>query len=369
MPSRIDSTIRRGQPRNFPATAFTLVEMLVVMAIIATLMAVLLPAVQSAREAARRAQCMNNLRQLGLGLKTCAAARNDEFPFLRGKTNDGTRGTNPQGNEQTITGLVSILPHIDEGPLYQQISTPYASPACLPFGPIRDAPWYPPWQTRLPIFLCPSAPLGLGYYNDARFAGRRHYALCMGDKIANNHNQLNERGIFGYGEGTALGEIRDGLSNTILMGERANAVDTSDIRGLSASNVGGLNTNPAICLARAAGGRYLPGVSVQSDRPMGALWHSGLAPHAGFNTVLPPNSPSCMPDNWGDSWALAAASSYHPGGVHIVMADGATRFMADAVDAGNPTSPEVTRPSAASPYGVWGALGTKASGEAAAAID
>jgi type II secretory pathway pseudopilin PulG len=344
--------------------------MLVVIAILATLMGLLLPAVQGAREAARRVQCMNNLKQIALGLKSFAASRNDEFPFLRGVTNDGTRGTNPQGNERTITGLVYVLPFIDEKPLYDQIATAWPGPpAVLPFGPIRDAPWYPPWQARLPIFLCPSAPLGLAYSGDARYAGRRHYALSMGDKIANNHAQRNDRGIFGFGEGMALGEIRDGLSNTILLGERANAVDESDIRGLSAANVAGLNTNPAICLARAAGGRYLPGVSVQSARPMGSLWHSGLAPHAGFNTVLPPNSPSCMPDNWGDSWALSAASSYHPGGVHVAMADSGTRFVSDLIDAGDPTRPEVTTPSAPSPYGVWGALGTPASRESATMPD
>lgn len=344
-------------------SGFTLVEMLVVIAILATLMALLVPAVQGARESARATQCLNTIRQLALGLVMLEGQKR-EFPFLRGVTNAGTRGTNPQGNENTISGLVFVLPFIEEQSLYSRISQPWPGPpACLPFGPIRDAAWYPPWQARVAPFLCPSAPDGLAYSGDSRFAGRRHYALCMGDKIANNHAQTNTRGIFGWDEGATTNEIRDGLSNTILVGERANAVDGSDVRGLAASNVAGLNTNPSICLGRAAGGTYLPGVGVQRDRPMGALWHSGLAPHAGFNTVLPPNSPSCLVDNWGDSWTLASASSYHRGGAHVAMADGSARFVSETIDCGNTASPEVG--SGPSPYGVWGALGTMAGRESA----
>lgn len=152
--------------------------------------------------------------------------------------------------------------------------------------------------------------------------GRRNYALCLGDKILDNHSNQNMRGMFAYMSACTFAEIVDGTSNTIMLGEKANAIDASDVRGLGANNVTGLNTNPSICLTKAAGKVYLSTTAVQSSRPLGALWHSGLAPFVGLNTVLPPNAPTCLNDNWGDNWGVYAASSYHPGGVNVTMGDG-----------------------------------------------
>ncbi len=69
----------------------------------------------------------------------------------------------------------------------------------------------------------------------------------------------------------------------------------------------------------------------------------------------------CLSEAYGDGYALASAASFHTGGVHVVMADGAVRFISNNIDCGNKSAPEVT--SGPSPYGVWGALGTKSSGE------
>jgi prepilin-type processing-associated H-X9-DG protein len=199
----------------------------------------------------------------------------------------------------------------------------------------------------------------LPYSGDAKYRGRRNYAMCQGDMILNNHSATNNRGIFGYLSATTFADIRDGSSNTILLAEKANAVDAYDVRGLGANNISGTNTNPSLCLATAVGGRYI--VPTQSSRVLGSLWHSGLSPFVGVTTVLPPNSPTCMVDNWGDQWSLNSASSYHPAGVNVAMADGAVRFIVESIDCGTLTSPEVT--SGRSPYGVWGALGTRAGSE------
>lgn len=338
---------------------FTLVELLVVIAIIGVLVGLLLPAVQAAREAARRMSCSNNLKQFGLAYHNY----HDTFgalPWMRGLSNTGGRNNNPRGNEETIGGQVGLLPYLEQGPLYEVISNPWTagSPPCQAFGPPRDFLYYTPWTMNIAAFRCPSAPDGLSY---GSAQGRLNYAINLGDMIANTHANPNNRGMFGRRSNFKFRDVTDGTSNTLLIADRANAVNTTDVRGLAANNVGGLNTNPSICLAKAAGGDYISGTSVQSGRPMGGLWHHGMPTFVGFQTVLPPNSPSCLNDNWGDNWGLTAASSYHPGGIEATMVDGSVRFIAETINSGNPTTPEAT--SGPSPYGVWGAMGTRNSGE------
>ena len=367
----MDRTVSCRDSGRAPGTGrggFTLVELLVVIAIIGILVGLLLPAVQSARESARRTQCSSNLRQLALGYLGFENARG-ALPFMRGPSNTGTRNTTPQGNEQTIGGIVYVLPWIEEQQLYDVISSPFTSGSnrALPFGPIRENSWYTPWTRRIGAFLCPSTQPGLAYGNSTAWLGRRHYAVCLGDSIANINSTStssfpNNRGIFLYSStalGTSLEEIRDGTSTTIMLGEKANAVNTTDVRGLGAKSVAGIAANPSACFNVASGLTYNTGVNVQSDRPLGSLWHNGQAAHCGFNTVLPPNSPSCMTDDWGDSGGLISASSYHPGGVHVAMADASTRFIVDSIDCGTLTTAEVTSLNGRSPYGVWGALGTR----------
>src|SRR5690606_8883006 len=157
------------------------------------------------------------------------------------------RNTNPRGNEQTIGGFVGLLPFIEQGNLYNQIASPWDAignnPPSLPFGPPRDFGYYPPWAARLTSFICPSAPEGLGYNNNsaAQLENKRHYAMCLADTILNSHgggtttvNSLTPRfrGSFGFGRFVKIGEMSDGTSNTIILGERANAVDARNVKGL-----------------------------------------------------------------------------------------------------------------------------------------
>jgi prepilin-type processing-associated H-X9-DG protein len=378
----------------------TLVEVLVVVAIIGLLVGLLMPAVQAARESARRLACAGNLKQIGLAFQQHMQARG-HLPFLRGISNYGgptpcfpksssaadmaawraawnitspganpcTRSSNPQGNEQTITGFVYLLPYLDQVPLWDQINTPM--PGVLPFGQPRDF-GYAPWSARPAVFLCPTAPLGKRYggANDSGGQGRRHYAMSMGDRIANNDSGGVPRGLFGYGSRVTQAHVLDGMSFTIMVAERANAVDSSDVRGLAAIGQTDMDNNPALCLATASGGRYLPGVSVQDTRTLGSLWANGSAPFSGFNTVLPPNSPSCIYGVQDQGSGLISASNYHAGGsMNVLMADGAIRSVNDTIDVGditrtdNPNATDVWNKSlkpytGPSPYGVWGSLGT-----------
>jgi prepilin-type processing-associated H-X9-DG protein len=93
--------------------------------------------------------------------------------------------------------------------------------------------------------------------------------------------------------------------------------------------------------------------------------HAGFPMMSGFNTVLPPNSPNCANGRGEWSWGIFPPASYHPGGVNMAMADASIRYVSNSIDTGDISAPGPTvSNSKASPYGVWGALGTKAGSEA-----
>ncbi|MEW4454006.1 DUF1559 domain-containing protein [Bremerella sp. JC817] len=345
---------------------FTLVELLVVIAIIGVLIALLLPAVQQAREAARRMHCSNNLKQLGLAIHN----HHDtylRFPGLR-VNNGGTRSTDPQGNEGRNSGMMHILPYLEQSAIYDILSAPgnYGGINVLEFGPIRERV-YPPYQATIPAFVCPSNPSPAAQIW-SRSWGPRSYAVSVGDTINASHNLENPRGPFGrvdHGKQHQLtmASVTDGTSNTIMMAERAfgTSGNTRDIRGFFANNVSGLNTSPISCLTTASQGKYNTSQSVQEARAVGVQWFDGFPAFTGVTTVLPPNSPSCANDNWGDQWGLFSASSFHPGGAMVLMIDASVHFIPETIDTGDLTLAEVT--SGPSRYGVWGNLGSKSGGE------
>jgi hypothetical protein len=111
-------------------------------------------------------------------------------------------------------------------------------------------------------------------------------------------------------------------------------------------------------------GRYNTGVTTGAFR--GERWCSGYTSHTGFNTVLPPNSPSCTtgPSYWENNGrGVYSAASKHVGGAHILLGDGAVRFISENIDAGNRSAPDIRTIGGRSNYGVWGAIGSIAGGE------
>ena len=337
--------------------AFTLIELLVVIAIIAVLIALLLPAVQQAREAARRSQCKNNLKQLGLALHNYHDTYNAFCPMNLGSSPVGSGGVGDAINGNGHNGIVSMLPYLDQAPLFNTITS-----NAMPWTQSWNGSF---WSAQIPSLVCPTSP-PCSPYSGSPAVGPRSYRFCMGDSIANTINAgastlYTTRGMFGTFSRTNTRDITDGTSNTIAMSERElggiGLGGNLQKLGRTAVNIANATT-PSNCLATATGTVYTVGVV---NWPAGMLWPSGQPYYAGFNTVLPPNSPSCSMGADDEYSGVYSATSLHVGGVHVLMADGAVRFVSDNINAGTSSSAAAT--SGVSNYGVWGALGTKAGGE------
>ncbi|HVX62526.1 MAG TPA: DUF1559 domain-containing protein [Pirellulales bacterium] len=344
--------------------AFTLVELLVVIAIIGILIALLLPAVQAAREAARRSQCVNKLKQLGLGLQNYHDV-NGSFPAGCGGTSCPT-GT--VGNCVRISPFIPMLPYIEQGPLYDQIKA--GGNGYPPYGPSAWTGSWKNWAVPVPTLLCPS---------DTRPApvvganGENNYAFSHGDSINSifiwNSDPINgSRGMFCNSNTVKLNMVTDGTSNTIIMSERLRASFAAgsqtqvNVRQGTIPNLA-VNTSPGLCLTTANGTYYTN--PTQAFGYFGTNWTDCETVRCGFNTVLPPNSPSCnvisticptcgVTDAQG---GVYAPTSNHPGGANGVMVDASVRFISDNINTGNLGAAEITV--GPSPYGVWGAMGSK----------
>lgn len=187
--------------------AFTLVELLVVIAIIGTLVGLLLPAVQSARESARQTGCKNNLRQLGVAMHNYETARKRLPPGYR-------YTANPQGNAAGFSWGALVLPFLEEQSVYDLMRFAL---------PIHDIANTVPREKHLPVFLCPSdsvSPAGFVTMGDERYA----MACYVGNFGPPDLDDVQEQrdGVFSRNSGTKLAEISDGLSHTLLVGERQN---------------------------------------------------------------------------------------------------------------------------------------------------
>jgi prepilin-type N-terminal cleavage/methylation domain-containing protein/prepilin-type processing-associated H-X9-DG protein len=387
----------RGHSRQ----AFTLVELLVVIAIIGVMVGLLLPAVQAAREAARRMSCGNNFKQIGLGLHNYHAAYN-KLPMQQGGTKDatggGATGSGPglNDNDLKLSYLVGILPFVEQQALWEQISSPLnntASTRVIPptpyaaMGPVNDDLTYIPWRTQVAGYRCPSDPVTM---TSANF-GATNYAACMGDTSPEVHYQgisangvvdtngtwgddatrRHARGVFRARHFTEFRDILDGTANTIACGEIVVDAGRREVFANFIGNNGGAQNrapsffNTAAFIDTLNPKFYATGATVEGtqNNSRGRRWQNGMPGFTGFQTMRPPNSYSAT-NSWTEDQSFFTAASRHQGGCHVLMADGAVKFITESIESGNQDSPCVGAAGGpvagqVSPYGLWGALGTK----------
>jgi len=337
--------------RSHLRCGMTLIELLVVIAIIGTLIGLLLPAMQQARESARRVSCVNNLKQLALGV-SAFESQNGWFPCNGG---NGPVPKAPPDNRSYWSFLYEILPFIDALPIRDQLM-PFENGSVFGHGPMRTV--------QLSLLRCPSETL---FSPDGESQGEpTNYRCSVGDFFygwdGSDQWRGNCRGPFGYGpKWSNAAKVRDGLSNTVLLGEACvfpNGNASPDPRS-GVLTVSGLapDAQPITCLQGALAPAWISSIL---GGP-GTRWLDARC--VSFGTILPPNTPTCS------GWA-SSVSSFHPFGAFVAMCDGSVRFIEDSINTGDLTKRLVTSP-ATDPYfvrkysgpcrweGVWGQMGSQ----------
>jgi prepilin-type N-terminal cleavage/methylation domain-containing protein/prepilin-type processing-associated H-X9-DG protein len=293
----------RPLPPRHRRAGFTLIELLVVIAIIAVLIALLLPAVQAAREAARRAQCVNNLVQIGVALQNYESAH-EIFPA--GVVNpSGPIASTPKGYHQGW--LTQILPYIDQGNAFRKLDF--------------KAGVYDPQNVTVrnhvvASYLCPSDGNN-GRASGATAAGaspatglsfaNNNYAACHNDAEA--PIDANNNGVFYLNSHTRMSDLLDGSSCTILVGEKL--ADPSDLGWMSGTRATLRNAGSMINLViQKRLNPYAAGPVVDED-----------------DDATGPEAAKAKAAKADPNLHVGGFSSRHPGGSNFLFGDGSVRFL------------------------------------------
>jgi prepilin-type N-terminal cleavage/methylation domain-containing protein/prepilin-type processing-associated H-X9-DG protein len=338
--------------------AFSLVELLVVVAIIAILIGLLLPAVQKVRAAAQKTQCQNNLKQIGIALHNFESGRGHQPPAFSGQDPTGPYVGVAFPYFYSWSVLAELNPYLDQTAIYNRMRTDQPT-FVLPGVVTADNQFAV--QQVVKLFLCPAdkmQPVGGGY--GVEVLGPTNYAACVGSGATNGGppygSPWDADGAFRAGVRGKVLDLADGTSNTAAFSEStlgdgpesaAGGTPPADPQRVYASVSSPID--PDRCAAATSW-------NVQKRR--GYLWATGEIRSGSYNHFLGPNSPTwdCVanltappvPRQLFTAVGFRAARSAHPGGVNVLLADGAVRFVADGVA-----------------LDVWRAASTRAGGEPA----
>jgi prepilin-type N-terminal cleavage/methylation domain-containing protein/prepilin-type processing-associated H-X9-DG protein len=345
-------------PAGCPRRGFTLIELLVVIAIIAVLIALLLPAVQAAREAARRAQCVNNMKQLGLAMHNYESA-NGAFPLSGAYSFSG--GAFVIGNQISPAGR--IMGYSEQGALYNSMnySQEYVAPAN---NTVKS--------TKVGILACPSEVYSVGSWDSPPpgdgFFYPTNYGWCMGDWFiwggppgASGSWGNQTRSMFSVNLSRSIASVLDGTSNTLFAAEcKAYAPQLRHCYPGGTNSPGGLTPTSYPTTTAQAVAFVLANAGSCKQQDVGHWrWIDGASPYSGMSTGLPPNARVGYPatnvtknpggtnytggtfdfdwlstdeNDGGPTFGALTARSFHSGGVNTLFVDGSVRFIKDSIN-------------------------------------
>ncbi len=300
-------------PRSFRRHAFTLIELLVVIAIIAILIALLVPAVQKVRAAAARAQCTNNMKQIGLAHHNYLNVHKAFVPGYRYVGNSFPAGSFSELNNE-FSWVTLLLPYFEQDSLYKTIdwtknfgNGATGNPTCT--------------GTAQTAFLCPADTVqGPGLWSGGVYA-KGHILANAGigpmtvvhtiNPPPSPDNTTVKQGVFAVNSNTKVAQITDGLSNTAMLCEIIWG-DANDWRGVMHYPEGPFYMH-----------NFTPGDSTPDQ----------------FRTVFCKSIPAapCVGSHnaWNDRRDILTARSRHSGGVNMALCDASVRFVAVGINLAN----------------------------------